>query len=61
MKLRWPWYHQVPIEVEKAQEKLEQVRRDDVRVDKLLKRTSKLIAENNLAEAVIKALGAQPR
>jgi Trk K+ transport system NAD-binding subunit len=47
--------------LEQAEHKLELVEQDDARVARLAKRTARLIAENNLAPAVMKALGAQGR
>jgi hypothetical protein len=46
-------------EINKVKEKYEEVKADDVRVERLQKRVNKIIDENNLAPTIMKALGAQ--
>lgn len=44
-------------ELLQAKEKLESVKADDIRIDKLGKRVDKILDENNLAPAIMRALG----
>lgn len=57
--MKWWWKSQTAQELEKMDSRLEQVERDDVKVNRLGRRIDKLIAENNLAPTVMKALGAR--
>ncbi len=56
----WPWRRITPPAVEEAQSRLEHTAADDVRVDRVVERTNRLIRENNLAPYVMKALGIRP-
>lgn len=53
----WPWARRQPSpETLKAQEQLEAACRDDRKVADLTRRTARILKENNLAPAIIKAL-----
>lgn len=43
--------------LEEARKRLEDIRRDDARVDSLEARTQRILRENNLAPVVMRALG----
>ena len=71
MKWTWPWnrradreetvrHADVQQQIEDAQAKLEQVIRDDDRVESLVRRTDRVIGENNFAVTVRRALGVRP-
>lgn len=61
MKFRWPWQHIPSEETVQAQERLEEIRADDARVDALVRRQMKVIRENSLAPTIMRALGTGPR
>ena len=47
-------------QLEEAQAKLDQVISDDARVERLMRRTDRVIGENNFAITVRRALGVRP-
>jgi hypothetical protein len=46
-------------EINEVKEKFEEVKADDIRVQRLGKRVDKMMSENNFAPTIIKALGVQ--
>ncbi len=53
-----PWRKRKPSpEVVEAHRRLERVKADDIRVDALSRRTNKIVRENGLGPAIMKALG----
>lgn len=57
-----PWRQRGPSQdVIEARERLEAIKRDDERVARLERRTSKILRENNLAPSIMDALGVRRR
>lgn len=57
-----PWRQRGPSQdVIEARERLEAIERDDERVARLERRTSKILRENNLAPSIMDALGMRRR
>lgn len=58
-----PWRHQrePSQDVVEARERLEAIHRDDERVNRLERRTAKILRENNLAPSIMDALGVRRR
>lgn len=46
-------------EINEVKEKFEEVKADDIRVERLQSRVNRIMNENNLAPTIIKALGVQ--
>lgn len=57
-----PWRQRGPSQdVIEARQRLEAINRDDERVDRLERRTSRILRENNLAPSIMDALGVRRR
>lgn len=57
-----PWRNRGPSQdVLDARERLEAVTRDDERVDRLQRQTSRILRENHLAPSIMDALGVRRR
>ncbi len=61
--MRWRfWKGKEPSEeILQAKERLEQIRADDETVEDIVRRTQKIIRENNLGPDIMRALGVQRR
>lgn len=58
----WPWPKKPDASIKnEAKERLKATERDDARIDHIVRRTQKIVRENNLGPIVMKALGVQRR
>jgi hypothetical protein len=58
MKWKWPWNRREPSqETLEARKKLQEIKKDDLKLDTITRRTKAMVSKNHLGEDIKRALG----